>query len=152
VFVSFLLAADHLDNWNDLAVCYGKDTSSDSVIAENPRTKQVFRVSQLQNADLDKYLEDIRQGVHPLTAFGVDSPTTSLLTTPAQSTRDEGESYGLGDDFEEDFVNEIETRLIMSCMCTVRCKQDSPVASVRRDCSCRYCSSCAESSFFCSLN
>ena len=120
-----------MDNWNDLAVCYGKDTSSDSIIAENTRTKQVFRVSQLQNADLDKYLEDIRQGVHPLTAFGVDSPTTSLLTTPAQSTRDEGESYGLGDEFEEDFVNEIETRLIMSCMCTVRCKQDSPVASVR---------------------
>ena len=39
---------------------YGKDTSSDSVIAEVPHSKQVFRVSQLQNADLDKYLEDIR--------------------------------------------------------------------------------------------
>lgn len=124
------VAADHLDNWNDMAVSYGKDTSSESVIAENPRTKQVFRVSQLQNADLDKYLEDIRQGVYPLTAWGVDSPTTSLLTTPAQSTRDEGESFGMVDEFEEDFVSEVETRLIMSCMCTIRSKHDTPVGSV----------------------
>lgn len=119
-----------MDNWNDLAVSYGRDMSAESIIAENPRTKQVFRVSQLQSIDLDKYLEDVRQGVYPLTAWGVESPTTSLLTTPAQSTRDEGESFGLGDDFEEDFVNEVETRLIMACMCTIRGKHDSPVASV----------------------
>ncbi|GAV09101.1 hypothetical protein RvY_18698 [Ramazzottius varieornatus] len=128
-FVDYF-SADHLDNWNDLAVSFGKDTSNDAIIAEVPSKQQVFRVSQLQNVDLDKYLEDIRQGVHPLTAFGLDSPTTSLLTTPAQSTRDEGESYGLADDFDEDLINEVETRLIMSCMCTVHSKHDCPVASL----------------------
>ena len=65
------LAPDHLDNWNDLAVSFGKDFSGETVIAENPRTKKVFRVNQLQNADLDKYLEDVRQGVYPLTATGI---------------------------------------------------------------------------------
>ena len=91
----------------------------------------IVRVHTLIAIGYTHYLYFALQGVHPLTAFGVDSPTTSLLTTPAQSTRDEGESFGLGDDFEEDFVNEIETRLVMSCMCTIRTKLDSPVASVR---------------------
>ncbi|XP_046576025.1 LOW QUALITY PROTEIN: nuclear receptor-binding protein-like [Haliotis rubra] len=101
--------------------CFTK-ADPNKVIAEiNHPNKEPFqmRFSQVPALELEKFLEDVRNGVYPLTAFAMPRPPPSRpqAKTPelAESVKSETPEH-----------MDVETRMVINMSCQTRKNEDNP--------------------------